>query len=227
MKRHLPLLGLLFVAGAAVAQTTAPQTTAPQAGGQAGNQDQNSTFYPAPPPERAPQVEQGAPVQGLTSPLAGNNQSITKTAIDSDAEAQLFIGAAKIQWGRYAKVKGMKPGDVAVTKQGALWSVKGRIESTAPGSEGDWASIDGVVERIQAGTVTIRGEVAFRIAKVGGGKPCKVAGALHFKRSGKSQTWRLVEGDNPCDGSQEFLDLVYEKPAEKRPVPAAAPPKKT
>jgi hypothetical protein len=30
-----------------------------------------------------------------------------------------------------------------------------------------------------------------------------------------------MEGDNPCDGSQEFFDLVYEKPAaEKKPVPA-------
>jgi hypothetical protein len=47
-----------------------------------------------------------------------------------------------------------------------------------------------------------------------------VAGLLHFRRSGKSQVWRLVEGDNPCDGSQEMLDLAYEKPAEKRPVPA-------
>ena len=206
------IVSLLF-ASAAVAQTA--------------GQDPQSQFYPAPPPEQAPKVEQGAPIQGLTSPLLAHEQKITRTAIDSEAEAQLFAGAAKIQWGRYAKVKGFKPGEVAVTKQGALWSVKGRVESTAPGSEGDWVSIDGVVERIQAGTVTIRGEVAFRIAKVGGGKPCKVAGALHFKRSGKSQTWRLVEGDNPCDGSQEFLDLVYEKPVEKKPVPASPPSKKT
>ena len=59
------------------------------------------------------------------------------------------------------------------------------------------------------------------------GTPCKVAGTLHFKRSGKSQVWRLVEGDNPCDGAQEMLDLVYEKPVEKKPVPQAAPAKRT
>ncbi len=217
MKHLLPLLGLLLSAGAATAQTAGQTTT-----GQTTDQ-----FYPAPPPEKAPQVEQGTSVQGLTSPLAGNNQGITKTVIDSDTEAQLFAGAAKVHWGRYSKIKGVKPGEVAVTKQGALWSVKGRIESTAPGSEGDWASIDGVVERIQAGTVTIRGEVAFKVGKLAGGKPCKVAGPLHFKRSGKSQTWRLVEGDNPCDGSQEFFDLIYEKPVEKKPVPAAGAAKKT
>jgi len=44
---------------------------------------------------------------------------------------------------------------------------------------------------------------------------------LHFRRSGKSEVWRLAEGDNPCDGTQEKFDLVHEKPAgEKRPVPA-------
>jgi hypothetical protein len=63
-------------------------------------------------------------------------------------------------WGRYAKIKGAKPGEVAVTKDGALWRVKGRIDSVAPGTEGDWAAIDGVVERISPGAVQIRGEVA-------------------------------------------------------------------
>ena len=47
-----------------------------------------------------------------------------------------------------------------------------------------------------------------------------------FKRSGKSQTWRLVDGDNPCDGTQEMFDLVHEKqPAEKKPLPTQ--PKRT
>ncbi len=44
-----------------------------------------------------------------------------------------------------------------------------------------------------------------------------MAGSLHFRRSGKSQVWRLIEGDNPCDGTQELFDLVYDKPpAPKR-----------
>jgi hypothetical protein len=53
------------------------------------------------------------------------------------------------------------------------------------------------------------------------GATCKVAGELHFRRSGKSHIWRLAEGDNPCDGTQEFFDLIYEKPVEKRPQPPA------
>jgi hypothetical protein len=118
-------------------------------------------------------------------------------------------------------VKGEKPGTVAVTK-GDVWTVKGRLDSTAPGAEGDYASIDGVVEKIAANNITIRGEVAFRVAKIQNGAPCKVAGALHFRRSGKSHVWRLIEGDNPCDGSREFFDLVYERPPvekEKKPAP--------
>jgi hypothetical protein len=179
-----------------------------------------SSYYPAPPPERAPTVEQGATTSGLSSPLPASAPKVDRTEIASDAEAQLFADARRIVWGRYAKLKGAKPGDVAVTRQGNLWIVKGRIDSVAPGSEGDWASIDGVVERISAGHVQIRGEVAFRVAKVEKGTPCKVAGVLNFRRSGKSQVWRLAEGDNPCDGMRENFDLVYEKPVERKPVPA-------
>jgi hypothetical protein len=213
MNRNTLLAALLLVAGPAFAQK--PPATDPQT---------PSAYYPAPPPLEAPKVEQGAPTSNLTSPLAQDKASIARTTVDSDAEAQLFAGAAKIVWGRYAKIKGEKPGTVTVTK-GAVWTVKGRIDSTAPGAEGDWASIDGVVEKISPNNVIVRGEVAFRVAKVQNGAACKVAGPLHFRRSGKSQVWRLVEGDNPCDGSQEFFDLVYEKPAgEKKPVPT--PPRR-
>jgi hypothetical protein len=209
MNRLLLCLALLIAAGSAVAQT--PPSDQPP-----------SSFYPAPPPLQAPQVDKGAPVTGLSSPLAEDQKAVGRTKVDSDAEAQLFAGAAKVVWGRYAKIKGAKPGSVTVTKQGAVWTVKGRIDSVAPGSEGDWASIDGTVDSIAANNVVVRGEVAFRVAKIDNGASCKVTGALHFRRSGKSQVWRLVEGDNPCDGTQEMFDLVYDKPsAEKKPVPAA------
>jgi len=214
MNRLLLSLVLLGVAGSAIAQTPpGDQTQAP------------SSYYPAPPPLTAPQVDKGAPISGLTSPLSEEQKAITKTKIDSDAEAQLFAGAAKVVWGRYAKIKGAKPGNVNVTKQGAVWAVKGRIDSVAPGSEGDWASIDGVVEGIAANNVVIKGEVAFRVAKIDKGATCKVAGSLHFRRSGKSQVWRLIEGDNPCDGTQEMFDLLYEKPMIEKKAPTPTPKK--
>ena len=212
MPRFIISIALLFIVGSALAQT--PPANSP------AQPQPPSAYYPAPPPLQAPQVDQGAPLKDLSSPLVDGQSKVMRTAIDSETEAQLFAGAIKIVWGRYAKIKGAKPGDVAVTKQGALWIVKGRIDSVAPGTEGDWAAIDGVVERIAAGHVQVRGEVAFRVAKVQKGTPCKVAGTLNFRRSGKSQVWRLAEGDNPCDGTQELFDLVYEKPVEKKPVPA-------
>ena len=202
------LVAALLASVAAFAQAPSPKEPQPP-----------SSYYPAPPPQQAPSIQQGASTSGLSSPLPANVPKIERTEITSDAEAQLFADARRIVWGRYAKIKGAKPGDVTVTKQGAVWLVKGRIDSVAPGTEGDWASIDGVVERIASGVVQIRGEVAFRIAKVEKGTPCKVAGLLNFKRSGKSQVWRLAEGDNPCDGMREAFDLVYEKPIEKKPVP--------
>jgi hypothetical protein len=216
MNRLSLFLSLLFLLAAAAVTTSAqtpPADSSPQ--------QPPSPYYPAPPPQEAPKVEQGAPLTGLTSPLTEEEKKVTRTAIDSDAEAQLFANAAKIVWGRYAKIKGAKPGSVSVTGQGGLWIVKGRIDSVAPGTEGDWASIDAVVERISANKVVLRGEVAFRVAKIDNGSPCKLAGVLQFRRSGKSQVWRLLEGDNPCDGTQELFDLVYEKPApQKKPVPA-------
>ena len=184
------------------------------AGSPAAAQTTAAPCYPSAPPERAPQTQQGVPIGDLTSPVCEGQSKITRTAIDSDAEAQLFMHALKIGWGRYPK--GVKPGQVTITKQNGLWTVKGRIET-----EGDWVTIDGIVERIATKNVQLRGEVAFRVAKVEKGTPCRVAGTLHFKRSGKSQIWRLVEGDNPCDGTQEKIDLVYAKPAAKQPVPQA------
>lgn len=210
MRRFAFLLPLLFAASA-LAQTQTQAT---------------SPFYPAPPPEQAPRTDEGVPIDKLHSPLEAGESKVTHTTIDSEAEARLFADAVKLVWGRYAKIKGAKPGTVTVTRQNGLWQVKGRIDSVAPGTEGDWASIDGVVERIAAGSVVVRGEVAFRVAKVQNGTTCKVAGDLHFRRYAKSQIWRLVEGDNPCDGTQEFFDLIYEKPVEKRPVPAQAPAKR-
>ena len=203
----IALLGALVLAAPAFAQPAA----APQP---------PSSYYPAPPPERAPVVERGASPSNLSSPLPAAPAKVERTVVDSDAEAQLFAEARKITWGRYAKIKGAKPGELTVTRQGNLWTVKGRLDSVAPGTEGDWVSIDGVVERIAAGVVQVRGEVAFRVAKVEKGTPCKVAGTLTFRRSGKSQVWRLAEGDNPCDGMREGFDLVQEKPAEKKPVPS-------
>ncbi|WIM11971.1 hypothetical protein [Enhydrobacter sp.] len=206
MKRFLLSFALLLAAGTALAQkpTSEPQAT---------------PYYPAPPPELAPKTEQGMSVDGLTSPLAQDQAKIARTVIDSDAEAELFANADKIAWGRYAKAKGEKPGTVTVTK-GAVWTVKGRLDSTAPGSEGDYASIEGAVEKITAHHVVIRGEVAFRVAKIEDGALCKMAGELHFRRSGRSHVWRLAGGENPCDGSRELFDLVYDKPppAEKKPA---------
>lgn len=209
MNRFLTSIALVALFAAEALAQTPPAGQAPQP---------PSSYYPAPPPLQAPSVQQGVPTTGLSSPLPAV-QKVERTEIAADTEAQLFIDARKIVWGRYAKIKGAKPGDVAVTRQGNLWTIKGRIDSVAPGTEGDWASIDGVVERISAGVVQIRGEVAFRVAKVEKGTPCKVAGTLTFRRSGKSQVWRLAEGDNPCDGTREAFDLVYEKPVEKKPVP--------
>jgi hypothetical protein len=203
----IPLIAAALVTSPTHAQTHGSATQAP------------SAYYPAPPPEKAPTVQQGAPTTGLSSPIPASAPKVDRTDVASDSEAQLFADAHKIVWGRYAKVKGAKPGELTVSRQGTVWTVKGRIDSTAAGSEGDWVSLEGTVARIAPNLVQIRGEVAFRVAGVEKGTACKVAGVLNFKRSGKSHVWRLAEGDNPCDGTQENFDLVYDRQVEKKPVP--------
>ena len=197
MKRFLLSFTLLLLAGTAFAQKSTDDSLV-------------TPYYPAPPPELAPKTEQGVPIGDLSSPLARDKAKITQTVIESDAEAQLFASADKIVWGRYAKAKGQKAGAVTVTK-GTVWTVKGRLDSTAPDAQGDYASIDGVVEKITAHHVVIRGEIAFKVAKIEDGAVCKIAGTLRFRRSGRSHVWRLFEGQNPCDGSREIFDLVYDK----------------
>jgi hypothetical protein len=203
----IPLIAAALITLPAFAQTHGGAVQAP------------SSYYPAPPPEKAPTVQQGAPTSDLSSPLPTSAPKIERTEIASDSEAQLFADAHKIVWGRYAKTKGAKPGELTLSRQGQVWTVKGRIDGPAPGNEGDWASIDGTIVRIAPNLVQIRGEVAFRVAGVEKGTACKVAGVLNFKRSGKSHVWRLAEGDNPCDGTQENFDLLYERQVDKKPVP--------
>src|SRR5829696_520780 len=118
---RLLVLVLVLLAGTAAAQQQQQQ------------QQPSTPYYPAPPPTQAPTVQQGTPTTGLSSPLPAGIPKIDRTEIASDAEAQLFADARKIVWGRYAKVKGAKPGDLAVTRQGNVWIVKGRIDSVAPG----------------------------------------------------------------------------------------------
>src|SRR4029450_12318300 len=99
--------------------------------------------------------------------------------------------ARKIVWGRYAKVKGAKAGDVAVTRQGNVWIVKGRIDSVAPGSEGDWASVDGVVEKIAPGLVQVRGDVARRGRSAAPGRACLQLGG----EAAAERWWRQAADD--------------------------------
>src|SRR5438046_4771799 len=42
-----------------------------------------SSYYPAPPPERAPTIEQGASTSGLSSPLPANAPKVERTEIAS------------------------------------------------------------------------------------------------------------------------------------------------
>jgi hypothetical protein len=82
-------LAVLVLAGTAFAQSSSSSS----------GSDAPSSFYPAPPPKLAPETDTGAPVTNLTSPLAADQIKPTRTAIDSEAEAETFAHATRIVWG--------------------------------------------------------------------------------------------------------------------------------
>src|SRR5262249_28485686 len=102
----IPLIAVALATPPALAQTRSSANQAP------------SSHYPAPPPEKAPTVQQGAPLNDLSSPLPAGAPKVERTDVVSESEAQLFADAHKIMWGRYAKVKGVKPGEMTVSRQG-------------------------------------------------------------------------------------------------------------
>ncbi|MFI4999148.1 MAG: hypothetical protein ACHQK9_04650, partial [Reyranellales bacterium] len=87
MHRFIVSFMVLAAAGSAFAQSPPASPAASQP---------PSTYYPAPPPLQAPQVEQGVPLKGLSSPLGDGQPKLTRTVIDSEVEAQLFASAVKI-----------------------------------------------------------------------------------------------------------------------------------
>ena len=221
-------LAVLVLAGTAFAQSL---VLFPGSGS-----DAPSSFYPAPPPEQAPEVDRVR--RSATSPRRWPADQVkpTRTAIDSEAEAAAVRRTPRgSSGGAMPRSRAPSPATVAVTRGRAV-DDQGQLDSVAPGTEGDWASIDGVVERIAADHVQMRGEVAFRVAKVAerhavqGGRRAalpplrQVAGlapgrgrqSLRRQRR-RSSTWSTKSRSrrSPCRPSRSAADVASRRASQR------------
>ena len=134
-------------------------------------------------------------------------------------------------WRRLAKVKGNKRGSLTIVNEGGLWKISGRHQGQTPDTKDDYVTIKGVITSITSGTFVVNGEIEFFAAKMNNGAACRITGESRFYRRGSEQIWRMQDGNNPCSGPKEALDVAFrpdqvEAPRKTpRAAPAPVPPK--
>jgi hypothetical protein len=213
----IALLGTFVIAAPIFAQTPPPAPAAPARVLLSGAASPSGRRDPAgmPTTGRSVLAAAGRPAQGRAhrSSIPTPRRSCSRTRARSP-------GAA------IPRSRAPSPARSTVTRQGNLWIVKGRHRQRRAGYRGR-LGLDRRRRRThrsgrRAGSRRSRlpGRHGRERHALQGGRHCSPSVAL-----GKSNVWRLAEGDNPCDGKREGLDLVMEKPAEKKPVPPQ--PKRT
>lgn len=203
----LPALAIALLSGAAYAQTKPPA---------------------APPPAAAP-----APAPATTPPQAAAPAPATtaKTEILWDEEAALVKGDHPFIWRRLDKVKGNKRGALKIVDDGGVWRIEGRHQGLTADTKEDYVAIKGTITAVTSGTFVVNGEIEFFATKMNKGAACRLTGESRFFRRGNEQIWRLQNGNNPCSGPKEFLDMAFRpdqvaaqgKPTRAAPTPV--PPK--
>lgn len=170
---------------------------------------------PAPPPPAAP------------APAAAS----AKTEILWDEEAALVLGDHPFIWRRLAKVKANKRGALKIVDEGGLWKISGRHQGQTADTKEDYVTIKGVITAITSGTFVVNGEIEFFAAKMNKGAACRITGESRFYRRGNEQIWRMQNGNNPCSGPKEALDVAFrpdQVSAQRKPTratPTPVPPK--
>ncbi len=201
----LPLVAVTLLTGAAFAQTTPPSAPSPAA---------------PPPPATAATPAPTPPAAPAATPA--------KTEILWDEEAELVKGDHPFIWRR---LKGSKRGSLKIVDEGGLWKISGRHQGQTPETKDDYVAIKGVITSITSGTFVVSGEIEFFAAKMNKGVACRITGESRFYRRGSEQIWRLQDGNNPCSGPKEALDVAFrpdQVEAQRKPTrgaPAPVPPK--
>lgn len=154
-----------------------------------------------------------------------------KTEILWDEEAALVMGDHPLVWRRLDKIKGNKRGALKIVDEGGLWKIGGRHQGQTAETKDDYVTIKGVITAVTSGTFVVNGEIEFFAAKMNKGAACRLTGESRFYRRGNEQIWRLQNGENPCSGPKEALDVAFRpdqvaaRPKPARAAPTPVPPK--
>lgn len=85
-----------------------------------------------------------------------------------------------------------------------LLSIKG--EQRERGGDG-YVRIDGVIEKVEANGFIFNGKITTKVSGNNKGNPCVREGRYTFRSSGGRRFWRLQEGESPCDGVWDYVDV--------------------
>lgn len=126
-----------------------------------------------------------------------------KTDVNNAAAARMLSGRHKLslQWISWDYF-----GTATVKNTRGAYSIKGGQKGR---DNTDFASIDGVITRIDAKEFTFEGRIVSQISHINGGKPCEREGEFTFKITGKRRYWRLMQMDNPCDPVTDYVDIYF------------------
>lgn len=155
----------------------------------------------------------------------------SKTEILWDEEAALVMGDHPLVWRRLDKIKGNKRGALKIVDDGGVWKISGRHQGQTADTKEDYVTIKGVITAVTSGTFVVNGEIEFFAAKMNKGAACRLTGESRFYRRGSEQIWRLQNGENPCSGPKEALDVTFRpdqvaaRPKPARASPTPVPPK--
>lgn len=201
----LHVVAVIVLTGIAHAQTKPPAPVVPAA--------------PAPSPATTPSP-------AATPPTAAPTVA-TKTEILWEEEAALVMGEHPLIWRRLDKVKGNKRGALKIVDEGGVWRINGRHQGQTADTKDDYVTIKGTITAVTAGTFVVNGEIEFHAAKMNKGAACRVTGESRFFRRGNEQIWRMQNGNNPCSGPKESLDMAFrpdQVAAQSKPTRATPTP---
>lgn len=96
-------------------------------------------------------------------------------------------------------------GKATVTEgQSGLLSIKG--EQRERGGDG-YLRIDGVIEKVESNGFIFNGKITTKVSGNNNGNPCVREGRYTFRSYEGRRYWRMQEGESPCDGVWDYVDV--------------------
>ncbi len=125
----------------------------------------------------------------------------TKTQVNDAKAREQLLGEHRLtlQW----ISNGGKAGKAQVTEESGLLKLKAEQRD----AKGNFVTMEGVVERVDAKSFVLVGKVETRVDFIAGGEACPREGRFTFRITGKRRYWRMKEMNNPCEDVVDYVDI--------------------